>query len=277
MKKLFALLLLLALALTGCGGTAAENTNIVAATTKPVAEFTAAIVNGTDVMPALLVTESVSCLHDYTLTVDQMKTLELADVVVMSGAGLEDFMADTLKTKSTVIDASRDIPLADGDPHYWLDPTLASQMAANIARELTALYPQHEAVFSQNLAALQASLRELQAYGETALGELSCRELITFHDGFHYFADAYDLTVLAAVEAEHGSEVAARDLERIMELIKTHDLPAICAEAYSPHATAEMIAGTTGTALCSLDMGLGDMGYFIAMKKNIDNVKEAFS
>lgn len=277
MKKVFAWILLLTLLLAGCGGTAAEDANIVAATTKPVAEFTAAIAEGTDVMTALLVTESVSCLHDYTLTVEQMKTLELADAVVLSGAGLEDFMADTLKNKDAVIDASTGIPLSDGDPHYWLDPALAAQMAANIARELTVLYPQHEAVFSRNLAALQASFTELQTYGETELSQLSCRKLITFHDGFRYFADAFGLEILAAIEQEHGSEVPAKDLEAVMELIKTHQPPAICTEAYSSQTTAEMVAGTTGRGICGLDMCLGDRSYFTAMKKNIDNVKEAFS
>ncbi len=281
MKKLIALLLACILLLNGCGSTTAEDANIVAATTKPVAEFTAAIVSGTDVLTALLVTESVSCLHDCTLTVEQMKTLELADAVILSGAGLEDFMADTLKTRSNVIDSSQGLALLNGehgtDPHYWLDPALASQMAANIARELTVLYPQHEAVFAQNLTALQASFSELQTYGETELSQLSCRKLITFHDGFSYLADAFGLEILAAIEQEHGSEVPAKELEAVMELIKTHQPPAICTEAYSSQTTAEMVAGTTGRAICGLDMCLGDRSYFTAMEKNIDNIKEAFS
>ena len=41
-------------------------------------------------------TGSVSCLHDYTLSVDDMKKIEGADVIAMNGAGLEDFMDDAL-------------------------------------------------------------------------------------------------------------------------------------------------------------------------------------
>lgn len=277
MKKFIALLLACSLLLCGCSSVDPVDANIVAATTKPVAEFTAAIVQGTDVIPTLLVTENVSCLHDYTLTVEQMKNLELADAVILSGAGLEDFMADALKGKDKVIDASAGISLSDGDPHYWLDPMLARQMAENIARELTSLYPRHEAVFAQNLTQLQARFDKLQTYGETELSQLSCRKLITFHDGFRYFADAFGLEILAAIEQEHGSEVPAKELEAVMELIKTHQPPAICTEAYSSQTTAEMVAGTTGRSICGLDMCLGDKNYFTAMEKNIDNIKEAFS
>ena len=45
---------------------------------------------------------------------------------------------------------------------------------------------------------------------KTSLESLSCRELITFHDGFSYFADAFDLTILRAMEEEAGSEASAR-------------------------------------------------------------------
>lgn len=44
---------------------------------------------------------------------------------------------------------------------------------------------------------------------KTSLESLSCRELITFHDGFSYFADAFDLTILRAMEEEAGSEASA--------------------------------------------------------------------
>ena len=44
-----------------------------------------------------LVTESVSCLHDYTLTVRQMRSIEGAAMVILSGAGLEEFMEEALE------------------------------------------------------------------------------------------------------------------------------------------------------------------------------------
>ena len=64
---------------------------------------------------------------------------------------------------------------------------------------------------------------------KTSLESLSCRELITFHDGFSYFADAFDLTILRAMEEEAGSEASAREVADIVAAVSyTH----LSGEAY---------------------------------------------
>ena len=93
MKKLTIFLLIIVLiSLCGC-----SNSSIscdIVATTLPVYDFTAAICDGTELKIERLVTENVSCLHDYTLQVSQMQMIESADTVIISGAGLEDFLED---------------------------------------------------------------------------------------------------------------------------------------------------------------------------------------
>lgn len=88
--------------------------------------MTAALLEGTGLNCGLVVTESVSCLHDYTLTVAQMEKIGQADVVVLNGLGLEEFMEDALRTAKRTITASTGVdtlPGEDGeDPHIWLDP-----------------------------------------------------------------------------------------------------------------------------------------------------------
>ena len=102
MKKLLAAACMLGLLLTACGAPAATETEDdgtlhVLATTYPVYLFTTAVTEGAEnVEVSLLVNQPVSCLHDYTLTVTDMKAIEGADVIVMNGAGLEDFMDDAL-------------------------------------------------------------------------------------------------------------------------------------------------------------------------------------
>lgn len=109
MKKRLALLFASLLLLTGCGKTTHDGTT-VAATTAPVYQFTLALCQGTDIHVDQVISESVSCVHDYSLTVRQMQALENADAVVISGAGLEDFMADAIGSKPT-IDCSSGIEL----------------------------------------------------------------------------------------------------------------------------------------------------------------------
>ena len=275
MKRIVSLFLI-CLLLCGCAPAPTEAEHTVAATTKPVWQFASAIAEGTAVTVQPLVTEDVSCLHDYTLTVSQMRLIEHADAVIINGGGLEHFMEDVLSSKETVIDASADLTERD-DPHFWLSPEHASKMAKNIAAGLIALYPEYQSRFRENLGTLLEDFLQLQAYAHLQTASLSCREIITFHDGFSYFADALDLTLLAAMEVEHGSEPAAKDIVKITDLVVTHALPAVFTETNGSEDAALVVAKETGCKVFSLDMAMGDEDYFAAMRKNIDTVKEALS
>lgn len=281
MKKLLPLLLILALLLAGCAGHAAPSGPTVAATTAPLAQFAEALCQGTDISVSLIVSESVSCLHDYTLTVEQMRMVQSADCVLLSGVGLEDFMADALSSAKRSVDCSEGISLrsldGEDDPHIWLSPENAKQMAQNAADGLISLYPQWEETINKNLTALEGRFAELQDYGDSALEGLSCRELITFHDGFGYFAEAFGLDILASMEEESGSEASASALREICTLVEDHSLPAVFTEENGSDAAASIVSRETGCKVFSLTTALGDSDYFTAMTGDIDTVKEALS
>ncbi len=293
MKKHFLctpLLLSLLLLLTGCAK--APEPVDVAATTLPVYEFTQALCQGTELRVGRLVTESVSCLHDYSLNVNQVRLAEQAEVLVLSGAGLEDFMEDLLAGK-TAIDASQGIALLKGeehdheeqgehdghhhesDPHIWLSPENAKIMAQNICQGLTRQYPQWEPVFTDNLQGLLTRLDALEQYGQNTLKALSCRELITFHDGFSYFAQAFDLHILAALEEESGSEASAKELIGLIRLARAHSLPAVFVEKNGSASAADILCRETGAKKATLNMAMAGDSYFDAMYHNIDTIKEA--
>lgn len=292
MKKLpifliFAFLLLL---FPGC---ATQEPAQIAATTAPVWEFTTRLCEGTPLTVSRLVTENVSCLHDYSLSVRQMKMTEQAELVVISGAGLEEFMEVILVDKN-VLDCSEGISLLEmgsghhheegshdhghhhaHDPHIWLSPVNAAYMAQNICAGLTANYPEYEHIFNENLALLKQELEALQSYGESALAALSCRDLITFHDGFGYLADAFHLHILEAIEEESGSEASAQELIHLIEEVEHHALPAIFTEINGSPAAASVICAETGVDSYPLDMAMAAESYFDAMYRNIDTLKEA--
>ena len=287
---LLSLLMLLSL-LSGCSPAAEAQ---VAATTLPVYQFTTRLCEGTGISVTRLVTESVSCLHDYSLNVSQVRSAEAAQVVVISGAGLEEFMEDILDDANTVIDSSTGMELLDcetehehdhehddhghhheEDAHIWLSPANAKVMAANICAGLTKQFPEHKDTFEKNLSTLHTDLDALQAYGEEQLKNLSCRELITFHDGFAYFAHAFDLSILEAIEEESGSEASAQELIRLIELVEEHDLPAVFTETNGSVSAADIIAAETGAAAFPLDMAMAGEDYFAAMYHNIDTIREA--
>lgn len=292
MKRIVALIT--AFILLICLGCAYEESPAeIVATTLPVYEFTALICHGTPLQIQLLITEEISCLHDYTLTVRQMRAIEAADFIVISGAGLESFLDEILPSNKKIIDASTGIELLcsshvhthnsveelnhhhDKDPHIWLSPINARIMAENIYLELCSAYPQYKDLFTQNYSLLSDDIDTLANYADRSLSQLTCRELITFHDGFSYMANAFDLTILHSIEEESGSEASAMELIQLCNIVEQNTLPAIFTETHGSTAAATVISEETGAKVYSLSMIMSGDSYFTAMYSNIDTLKEA--
>ena len=290
-KRFFSIFTAVLLLLLSAGCVPSRDEAQIAATTLPVYEFTSRLCKGTGLSVTRLVTENVSYLHDYSLSVRQVKAVESAEVVILSGAGLEDFMEGMLSNAACVVESAEGIELLEcaeehshdhqhdhaheHDPHIWLSPLHAKQMAQNICAGLKKNYPQHAVAFDSNLASLLSDLDKLLAYGQQQLKILPCRELITFHDGFAYFAEAFDLTILEAVEEESGSEASAAELKHLITLVDSHNLPAIFTEHSGSVSAANVIAAETQAHIYTLDMAMSGNSYFEAMYHNIDTIKEA--
>ena len=294
--------------LSACGGgtTAAsepaedDDTLHILATTYPVYLFTTAVTEGVEgVEVTRLIQQEISCLHDYTLTVNDMRAIEAADVIVMNGVGLEDFMADALSTSDApVIDCSEGVALlpamgheghdhdTEYDPHIWMDPERADQMIRNIGGGLAAADPDRAEQYQDNAIAfsgevynLKLSMRFIIASDQPDL-QLPHRELITFHDGFQYFAEAFDLDLLKAIEEEEGSEASAAEIKEIVGLVQDYDIPAIFTEKNGSDATAQTIARETGCEVFQLDMIMSGDGtdlsaYEEAISKNVETIVNA--
>ena len=299
MRRLAALACALALALTGCGGPPAEDDALhVLATTYPVYLFTTAVTEGAEgVEVDLLVNQPTSCLHDYTLTVTDMKAVQRADVIVMNGAGLEDFLADALDgSEAVVIDCSAGLDLlpAQGheghhhdtlyDPHIWMDPSYAAQMVEAIVQGLSALDGGGADLFRLNGDLAQQTLAGAAADWARELERWQGRSIITFHDGFQYFASFLGLDIYKAIEEEEGATVSARELTEIISLLRQEgpgSIP-IFTEVNGSTASAETIAREVGCQVYELSMlmsgeGTGIQPYLEAMERNIQAITEAFS
>lgn len=295
MKKLLAAACTLGLLLSACSAPAASQPEDdgklhILATTYPVYLFTTAVTEGVDsVEVSLLVNQQTSCLHDYTLTVNDMKAIEGADVIVMNGAGLEDFMDDALAaSEAPVIDCSEGIELlpalgheghdhdTEYDPHIWMNEESAAVMMNNIVHGLGEVDEGNLERYTENGTAATALLPG----DDPRLAELTCPYLITFHDGFQYFAQDNGLTLLKAIEEEEGSEASAAEIQEIVSLIREYDIPAIFTEVNGSDATAQAISRETGCEVYQLDMIMGGDGtgiqpYIDAMQKNMDTIVEA--
>lgn len=283
-----------------------EDTVDLVATTYPVYLLASAITEHVEgVQVTRLNTGAVSCLHDYTLSVNDMKQIEGADIIVMNGAGLEEFMDDALeRTTGTVVDCSVNVPLLENeghvhvegdendhdhghwDPHYWMNPENMVIAAENIYNKMVELDADNTQQYQENLLTVTTMLNSWKSNFEDIFQVEEGPEitgLITFHDGFRYFADAYDLPLLAAIEEEEGSEASAKEINEITQLVQEYQIPVIFTEVNGSDATAQAIARETGCQVAQLNMlmdgpeysGLDD--YYDVMIANVQAIVNGFA
>lgn len=298
-RNILALWLAALLLLSGCGQSPEpeEGQVHILATTYPVYLFTTALTEGVEgIQVSLLVNSQTSCLHDYTLTVQDMRAIEGADIIVMNGAGLEEFMDDALaQSEAAVIDCSAGMELLptlehhghDGhdheeeyDPHFWMAPDKAEKMIKTIARALMDLDPNHAETYEGYYQIPFCVWDHFQLSYSKDIEAVAGKPLITFHDGFQYFADAFDLELVKAIEEEEGATASAAEIKEVVSLIEKYDIPAIFVEKNGSRATADVIARETGCGVYELDMlmsgnGSGIQAYLDAMDQNIKTILEA--
>ena len=317
-KKILSLVLVSVMLLTACGRQPAagpEDDGIahIVATTYPIYLLVNYLTQGLEgVQVERLDTGSTSCLHDYNLTVNDMKKIEKADVIAINGVGLEEFLEDALHTSDAlVIDCSEGVELLENeghhheeeaededhdhghdghdhghfDPHYWMDPRNAQVMVENLRVALTRLLPENSEHFANVAIGADTILRTTDLFLREDMlrgGTDEIAGLITFHDGFRYFAHAYDLPLLESIEEEAGSEASAKEIVEITELVKEHNIPVIFTEVNGSDATAKAVARETGCAVAQLSMLMdGEEGtlkeYVDGMIANMDAIRHGFA
>lgn len=282
MKKsiLFGILtaLLVLLVLPFCGRPAAEKPRLtVVCTTYPIYLFASSLAENVEgVAVERLDTGTASCLHDYTLSMADMKKIEGADVIALNGAGLEEFLEDALAASDAyVIDCSAGVELLENlshrhdedghdghdhghwDPHYWMDPANARTMADNLQGGMALADPDHAGEYEANAVKTEEILLRVEKDARELLERYlpqGVPGLITFHDGFQYFARAFDLPLLASIEEEAGSEASAHEIVEITELVKEYSIPVIFTEKNGSDATAKAISRETGCRVAQLTM-----------------------
>lgn len=295
-KILSLLLLVLSVALVGCGGTdkpaekkTAEPFRIVTSF-YPMYVATINITDGVDGVEVYNMTKpQTGCLHDYQLMTEDMKTLEKADAFVINGAGMEDFMDKVTEQqkKLKVIDASRGIELIHDDeegdnPHVWLSVTDAITQVRNIADQLKEADPAHAAAYEKNAVAYIEKLTSLKSEMHAALDNVPHKDIVTFHEAFPYFAKEFNLNIIGVVEREPGTEPTPTELQETIEQVNALPTKVLFTEPqYSPSA-AETIARETGAKIYTLDpVVTGEAtpaaknAYIDTMKKNMKTLQEA--
>ena len=164
-----------------------------------------------------------------------------------------------------------------------MDPERAAQMVQNLQAGLAQLDPDHAQQYMENSASIAALLASRQSLAEELIQLYHpISGLITFHDGFQYFAAAYGLPLLASIEEEAGSEASAKEIVEITELVQKYELPVIFTEVNGSDATAWAIARETGCRVAQLNMLMdgpeGDLeAYYTGITGNLAAILNGFA
>ncbi|HEX7057318.1 MAG TPA: zinc ABC transporter substrate-binding protein [Bacilli bacterium] len=240
----FAGLLLFMLALSGCGDNRIQieqgKINVVASFF-PLADL-AEKIGGDRVHVINLVPAGVEP-HEWTPKSKELSAISRAEVFVYNGAGFEGWTEKLLKKsgggqKQVVVEASKGIPLvytrakADErsvDPHVWTSPKSALQIAANIYAGLIQADPEHRGTYDAHYRELTKKLRDLDEAYRTELDKrkLKRREIVVAHQSFAYLCRDYGLTQMAVMGLAPDAEPTAKDLRRIAEFVRAHDVTTI--------------------------------------------------
>ncbi|MBS9402232.1 zinc ABC transporter substrate-binding protein [Halomonas sp. TRM85114] len=183
--------------------------------------------------------------HLYRQTRSDVIAMTRADAVFWNGlyleAQLEEFL-ERLGERSPVFAVAETVPqearLADeeytgqSDPHVWMDPGRWRYVVEAIRDALSELTPEHADVFDANADDYLAELEALDVYARKVIASVpeSARVLVTAHDAFGYFGDAYDFEVLGIQGFSTESEAGLARIESLVDLLVVRDIGAIFVE-----------------------------------------------
>ena len=126
--------------------------------------------------------------------------------------------------------------------------------------------------YIDNLSGLQNEMSE-------KLGSLENRNIVTFHEAFEYFAEEFNLNVVAVIEREPGTSPSARDLVEIVDTINELNVNAIFVEPQYLKTAATTIANETNVNTYELDPVVSGVfekdAYEKIMRKNLEVLEEA--
>ena len=309
----------LALGLAGCATTdapAASGISVVATTTQ-VADFTQQVAGDAAQVTSLIQPNQSS--HSFDPTAADLAALAEADVLVINGAGLEEWLDSAVEASGfagVTIDASASIELREldeelghdeeeahsegeahtegeahseeeeahseeeeahsegeeahsedddhahdgGDPHTWTSVANATAMVDAIADGLAEVDADNAEAFESNAASYTAQLAALDGWIIENMQQVdaSQRLMVSNHEAFGYFVDAYDITFVGAVipSFDDNAEVSAADIDGLVDAIRDSGAPAVFSETSLSPAAADTIASEAGVAVFSGEQGL---------------------
>lgn len=204
--------------------------------------------------------------HVYSPSPNDVKTVAAAKVIVTNGLGFEGWLNRLIKSSNSkapnVVATKGMKPLKSGkkhghghdhdhggvDPHAWQSVANVKIYVANIRDGLIAADPAGKATYEANAAAYLEKLDALDREVRETVARIPAeqRRVITTHNAFGYFKEAYGVEFFAPQGVSTDSEPSARDVARLIQQIKKNKVKAVLMENISDPRLLKQIASETG-------------------------------
>ncbi|MDD9267974.1 metal ABC transporter solute-binding protein, Zn/Mn family [Paenibacillus sp. GCM10023248] len=194
--------------------------------------------------------------HLYKASQGDIKKLDEAQIIFYNGLHLEGKMVEILekmgKQKPTVA-VSDNIDrkaLRSGaemateyDPHIWFNVKHWMKATEQVRDSLSEHDPAHKDDYSKNAAAYLKELEELDRYAteQIALIPEATRVLVTAHDAFGYFGDAYHIQVKGLQGISTASEYGSKDVSQLRDFLVEKKIKAVFVESSVPKKSIEAV------------------------------------
>lgn len=260
--------------------------------------------------------------HSFEPTTKDMINLAEADLFIYSGAGIEGFTEkaeQALKNeKVTILKAAENVEMIEAaqdhshggeethseeeqhdedaahseehldqnlDPHVWLDPILSIKLASHIKDSLIELMPEQKQEFEQNFVQLEQDLKELDNEFKNVIDHAENKHLLVAHEAYGYWSNRYGIIQIAVNGLSPTQEPSQRELTKLIEEAKEHDLKYIAFEQNVSSRVAEMIQREIGAETVTLynleSISAEDMkneeDYFSLMRKNLETLEKVLN
>ena len=270
------------LAMALCAATSWGAATNVLCTVFPIYQITRNVAEGrAGVEVQLLLPAAFGCPHDYALTPRDMHRLARADVLVVNGLGLEEFLGapvETANPRLRIVDASSGIDgvieVADedghgvecehdhegehghagGNPHLFASPRMSAKLAMNLAAELSKVDPEGAGTYAANAQAYAERMNALADEMAEAGRTLRHPRIAQPHGAFDYLARDMGLEIVATLQP-HGQELSAADMLAVVETLKEKKAGAVFTEPQYPSKAGQTLAREAGIPVAELDPG----------------------
>lgn len=253
-SRSIAILFLPIIIVTGCWKIASASNINVLTTILPLYIFTGNILDGIDgVRLELLIEGENANPHIYSMTIEGVKKISSADVIIANGIVEEFFNMDKIRDMNprARIVLTQHVSAREGNlpgmdfrnPHTWLSPKRAIIECEEIGKVLREALPEYDDAIKENVKRFRKKLKKVSEQISSMLHRAGKLDIITFHDALDIFAADFGTNILYHIEEVHGVPPSPKKLAEILDRIKEKGKTVILvSESPEPDAITSMIA-----------------------------------